>query len=134
MPLSSSLVGTGTTPLGHRVDARSLMAYAAGFGATDARYYDTVAGLAMHPVFPVCMEWDSILALRYGPGAADKLDAEQARAVHADHDLHILSYVTSDAKLHTTATAVAVERRKPGAYLLKRLDTVHDTCRLDFRT
>lgn len=134
MPLSSSLVGTSTSPLRHRVDARWLMAYAAGLGATDARYYDTLAGLAMHPVFPVCVEWDSILALRYGPGAAGMSEAEQARAVHADHDLHILSPVTGDAELHTTATAVAVERRTPGAYLLKRLDTVDDAGRLVFRT
>lgn len=134
MPLSSSLVGTATKPTEHRVDARWLMAYAAGLGETDARYYDTTARLAMHPVFPVCVEWDSILELRLGPGAAGMSAAEQARAVHADHDLHLLSSLEGDTVLYTTATAVAVERRKPGAYLLKRLDSVDARGRLVFRT
>lgn len=134
MPLSSSLVGTATKPAEHRVDARWLMAYAAGLGETDARYYDTTARLAMHPVFPVCVEWDSILELRLGPGAAGMSAAEQARAVHADHDLHLLSSLEGDTVLYTTATAVAVERRKPGAYLLKRLDSVDARGRLVFRT
>lgn len=134
MPLSSSLVGTTTEPAEHRVDARWLMAYAAGLGESDARYYDTSAPLAMHPVFPVCVEWDSILALRLGPGAAGMSAAEQARAVHADHDLHLLSPLEGDTVLRTTATAVAIERRKPGAYLLKRLDSVDARGRLVFRT
>ncbi len=134
MPLSSKLVGTTTEPFEHRVDARWLMAYAAGLGETDARYYDTRSPLAMHPVFPVCVEWDSILDLRFGAGAAGMSAAEQARAVHADHDLHLVSPLAADTLLRTTATAVAVERRRPGAYLLKRLDSVDSRGRLVFRT
>lgn len=134
MPLASSLVGTTTAPVEHLVDARWLMAYAAGLGETADGYYDTTGALDMHPVFPVCVEWDSILDLRYGPGATGMTDAEQARAIHADHDLHLVAPIVAGTRLYTTATAVAVERRKPGAYLLKRLDSVDATGRLVFRT
>lgn len=124
MPLSTRLAGTVTAPQGHVVDARWLMAYAAGLGDTAACYFDTTAPIAAHPVFPVCLEWDSILDLRFGPGAAGMTPDEQARAVHADHDLHWFRALEPGETLWTTATAVAIERRPPGAYLLKRLDTV----------
>lgn len=124
MPLSARLAGTTTAPQHHVADARWLMAYAAGLGDTAARYFDTTRTLATQPLFPVCLEWDSILALRFGPGTASMTAAEQARAVHADHDLHWFRAVEPGETLSTTATAVAVEQRSPGAYLLKRLDTV----------
>lgn len=138
MPLPSSLVGDATPPFEHTIDARWLMAYAAGLGETEAHWYDTPRGLPMHPVFPVCVEWDAILALRFGAGATGMTPAEQARAIHADHDLHLLAPVAlscgGELRVRTTATAVAIERRKPGAYLLKRLDSVDDSGRLLFRT
>ncbi len=134
MPLSSALVGAHTAALPHEVDARWLMAYAAGLGDALPCYLDTTARLAMHPVFPVCVEWDSILALRYGPFAAGMTDAEQTRAVHADHDIHLLQPVAPGTRLLTTATAIAVEQRRPGAYLLKRLDTVDELGNTVFRT
>ena len=134
MPLSSAHVGAITEPVEYEVDARWLMAYAAGLGDTDPCYLDTTAPLAMHPLFPVCLEWDSILALRFGPFAAGMTAAEQARAVHADHDLHLLADIAPGTRVSTTATAIAVEQRRPGAYLLKRIDTVDSRGRLCFRT
>ena len=134
MPLSSRVVGSTTSPVAHEVDARWLMAYAAGIGETCDACFDTTQPLVMHPVFPVCLEWDPILALRFGPAGMGMSAAEQARAVHADHDLHLLAPLAPASRLLTTATAIAVERRKPGAYLLKRLDSVDAHGRLVFRT
>lgn len=134
MPLSAQLAGTTTAARHHEVDARWLMAYAAGLGDTASCYFDTTRTLAMHPVFPVCVEWDSILDLRYGPGTETLSAEEQARAVHADHDLHLLRAPVPGETLSTTATAVAVEQRRPGAYLLKRLDTVDSLGELVMRT
>ena len=125
MPLSSSLVGRSTPPFTHTVDARWLMAYAAGLGESAPCYFDTTRTLSAHPLFPVCLEWDPILALRFGPGTETMSAAEQARAVHAEHDLHLYVPLRADATYTTTATAVVVEQRKPGAYFVKRLDT-HD--------
>ena len=134
MPLSTRLAGTATRPRRHEVDARWLMAYAAGLGDTAPCYFDTTRTIAMHPVFPVCVEWDSILDLRYGPGTETLTAAEQTRAVHADHDIHLLRPPVPGETLSTTATAVAVEQRRPGAYLLKRLDTVDSRGELVMRT
>ncbi len=123
MPLPSTLVGRVTSPREVPVDARWMMAYAAGLGETAACYFDTVAGIVPHPVFPVCLEWDPILDMRFGPGTETMSVVEQARAVHADHDLHLLSPLRAGERYTTTCTAIAVEQRSPGAYLLKRIDT-----------
>lgn len=134
MPLPSSLVGQATAALDHAVDARWLMAYAAGLGETAPCYFDTTQDIVAHPLFPVCVEWDAVLALRFGAGTATMTAAEQASAVHADHDLHLLAPMRPGHCYTTTATAVRVERRKPGAYLLKRLDTVDEQGALVSRT
>ena len=56
--LSRDAVGLQVGPVAHAIDARWLMAYAAGLGETDARYFETrgTAGPAAHPMFPVCYE------------------------------------------------------------------------------
>jgi acyl dehydratase len=64
-----------------------------------------------------------ILALRHGAGTESMSDAEQARAVHAEHDLHLFAPIRPESELTTTATAIGIEQRTPGAYLIKRLDT-----------
>ena len=66
LALSRDIVGVTVGPIAHDIDARWLMAYAAGLGETDPRYYDTLApgGPAAHPLFPVCYEWPAMLALR----------------------------------------------------------------------
>ena len=55
MPLSTAMVGATTQPVTHDVDARWIMAYAAGLADRNPRYLDTQAGTVVaHPVFPVC--------------------------------------------------------------------------------
>ena len=66
MPLNSSTVGATADPIVHDVDARWLMAYAAGLGDTLPCYLDTLRpqSIISHPLFPVCVEWPTILAMR----------------------------------------------------------------------
>ena len=65
MPLDAAMLGQTTRALTHPVDARWLMAYAAGLGDLNPRYMDTAAGpVIAHPVFPVCLEWPVILTSR----------------------------------------------------------------------
>jgi acyl dehydratase len=123
VPLPSAIVGLTTEPYRYTVDARWLMAYVAGIDDSGTCYTDTTHELAMHPLFPVCVEWDAIVALRHGPGAVLMSAAEQARAVHAEHDLHIFRPFRAGSTVTVTATAIGVEQRSPGAYLLKRIDT-----------
>ncbi len=129
MPLDSALVGTMGEPVLHAIDARWLMAYAAGLGDTLPCYLDTLRpeGIISHPLFPVCCEWPALLAMR-GRAVATALTAdEHLRAVHATHDLVIHRSVRPGDQLTTRATIVGVERRKPGAYQVTRLDTTDAT-------
>ncbi len=120
--LSSDAVGLRVGPAAHVIDARWLMAYAAGLGETDPRYFDTrvPSGPAAHPVFPVCYEWP--LALRIH----DQIASEplQQRSVHAAHDLTIHRPPRAGDALLTTACVVSIVRRPPGAFMVVRYETV----------
>ena len=126
MKIPSSLVGTRVGPIAQAIDARWLMAYAAGLAETDARYYDTRAkdGPAAHPLFPVCVEWPAVLALRDQAGTFGLTPEEALRSVHATHDLVIHRSIRPGDRLTTRATVVGVESRKPGAFQMTRLDTL----------
>jgi len=129
MPLSSITVGTSGDPVVHEIDARWMMAYAAGLGDTLPCYLDArrPEGIVAHPLFPVCFEWPALLAMRGHATNSLLTEDERLRAVHATHDLVIHRTVRPGDHLTTRATVVGVERRKPGAYQITRLDTVDAT-------
>jgi acyl dehydratase len=135
VPLDANLVGQTTAPVQHSVDARWLMAYAAGIADYNPRYLDTAAGeVIAHPVFPVCAEWPAVLATRALQGYASATPAELARGVHASHDLHISRPIRAGDELTTRATVISVRQIKPGAAQMTRLDTVDATGELVCRT
>jgi acyl dehydratase len=135
MPLDTRMVGASTDAITHDVDARWIMAYAAGIGDGTARYLDTHAHTVVaHPVFPVCLEWPVILSSRRLPGYESVTSAESARGVHAAHDLHIYKPITAGMRLTTRATVIGLERIKPGAAQLSKLDTVDQSGALVCRT
>ena len=135
MPLHTSMVGASTEAITHDVDARWIMAYAAGIGDLNPRYLDTQAHTVVaHPVFPVCLEWPVILTSRRLPGYESTTAAESARGVHAAHDLHLHKPITAGMRLTTRATVIGLERIKPGAASTTRLDTVDQTGALVCRT
>lgn len=125
MPLASSIVGTRVGPVELEIDARWLMAYAAGLGDELPCYFDTTRpeGIVGHPLFPVCFEWDPILELgRRSP--TDTLSAaERARGVHASHDLLVHRPLRAGERVVVEGEIMAVERRRPGAFQLSRLRT-----------
>ncbi|MFN0028388.1 MAG: MaoC/PaaZ C-terminal domain-containing protein [Acidimicrobiales bacterium] len=126
MPVPSSVVGLQTTPITHHIDARWLMAYASGLGLEDPRYFDTASptALAAHPLFPVCVEWPTVLALRdLAPLAAGVTTAEARRGIHATHDLTVVRPMVPGDEVTTVATITGVEQRPPGAYLTMELAT-----------
>jgi acyl dehydratase len=127
VPLSPDLVGRSIEPLAHEVDARWLMAYAAGIGDSHERYLDTTRaeGIEAHPLFHVCLEWPAMLALR--AEVADVIErAERLRGVHATEDLTLHRPIVAGDRLHTSAVIVSVEARTPGAYEVVRFDTFDD--------
>jgi len=121
MTISADIVGVEAGPMLQEVDARWLMAYSAGIGEANPLYFDTSLkdGIVAHPVFPVCYEWPLAVAIR------DKTIQSEARvkAVHATHDLVLHRLPVPGDRLSTTARVVAVERRKPGAYVVTRFET-----------
>ena len=135
MPLSTSIVGDRISPLTHSVDARWLMAYAAGLGDGNPRYMDTSAHTVIaHPVFPVCVEWPVILNIREIAGTRALTAAEAQRGVHAAHDLHIYKPIKAGDQLSTDATMIDVRSIRPGAAYVMRLDTTDAAGELVTRT
>lgn len=120
MKLPSSLVGASAGPVEQDIDARWLMAYSAGLGETDPRYYDTAAaqGVMAHPLFPVCYEWPIAQPLRSLPA----LKALFPRLLHAQHDLTIHRAPRAGDRLRLSSTIVAVVQRKPGAFVVFRFE------------
>jgi acyl dehydratase len=129
MPLPSSFVGTSTETTTCDVDVRWTMAYAAALGDLAACYMDTRdhAAFAAHPLFPVCFEWPVVVAMAQRLHGTELTAAEARRAVHATHDLILHRPLHPPEKLATRANVIAVERRKPGAFQLMRLDTVDES-------
>jgi acyl dehydratase len=126
MPISTKVVGQKTDPIHHTVDARWIMAYAAGLRDLNPRMLDTAnhAPVVAHPLFPVCVEWPVVLAAGRLPGSELASLEERARGVHAAHDLHIHRPVRDGDVLTTTAEIVGLEERKPGAAQMTKLTTV----------
>ncbi len=121
MTLTTDIVGVKVGPLLQEIDARWLMAYAAGIGEGNPLYLDTALkdGIVAHPLFPVCYEWPLALAIR------DRAIPPEARVmgVHATHDLIIHRLPVPGDLLSTTVRIVCVELRKPGAYVVMRFET-----------
>ena len=118
MKLSSAIVGEQAGPLEASIDARWLMAYSAGVGETDPRYYDTERGVMAHPLFPVCYEWPVAQPLRALPA----LKPLFPQLLHAQHDLRIHRAPRGGDRLRTWARIIAVTQRKPGAFVVFRFE------------
>lgn len=97
------------------------MAYSAGLGETDSRYYDTARtdGLLVHPLFPVSYEWPVSQPIRHIPA----LRPHFSRIVHAEHDLLIHRAPREGDRLKASARIIAVSQRKPGAFVVFRFES-----------
>jgi len=127
MPIESSIVGSAGVPMVSEIDARWTMAYAAALGDALPYYMDTTRGVIAHPMFPVCFEWPVQVAMRALLQKSASLTRDEAmRAVHATHDAILYRAIRPPERLSTQLTVAGVERRKPGGYMVTRLDTVDD--------
>lgn len=123
MPIDSSLVGSGTSVHRHDVDARWTMAFSAALGDTGPHYLDTTGDVVAHPLFTIAPEWAVHLEGRDQLAANGLTPDERLRSVHATHDCHVHRLVRPGDRLDTRATVVLAEARRPGAYVVTRLDT-----------
>lgn len=122
--ISASIVGAEVGPVAHLIDARWLMAYAAGLGLTDAAYYETrdEHGPVAHPLFAVCYEWPVALEIR----ARTIPDEIATRSVHATHHAVIHRPPRAGDRLLTSARVVGVTRRRAGTLVTTRFTTVDE--------
>ena len=95
------------------------MAYSAGLGETDPRYYDTERGVIAHPLFPVCYEWPVAQPLRALPA----LKPLFPQLLHAQHDLRIHRAPRPGDELRVAARIVSATQRKPGAFVVFRFES-----------
>ena len=123
MPIDSALVGTSTGVHRHDVDARWTMAFSAALGDTGPHYLDTTSEVVAHPLFTIAPEWNVHLEGRDQLGESGLTPDERLRSVHATHDCHVHRLVRPGDRLDTQATVVLAEARRPGAYVVTRLDT-----------
>ena len=122
--ISAAVLEQPACTVTHTVDARWLMAFAAGLDDHTPALFDTRMGVAAHPLFPVSLEWPAVLALRESPAMG--IDAAyRARGVHAEHDLHLFKPLRAGQTVTSTARPVALQQRPPGALLTTCIDT-HD--------
>src|SRR5579863_9035929 len=125
MPIESSIVGSAGAPMVSEIDSRWTMAYAAALGDSMPSYMDTTRAVVAHPMFPVCFEWPVVVAMRTLFEKSTSLTRDEAmRGVHATHDTVRHRAIRPPERLTTQLTVSGVERRKPGAYMVTRLDTV----------
>jgi acyl dehydratase len=120
--IPAKAVGYEVGAVSQTLDARWLMAYAAGLGETDPRYYDTAApaGPLAHPMFPVCYEWPVALTLRAKTLKPDLLP----RGVHASHHLVIHRRPEASDRLLTRGQVVAIKAVRSGTLVVTRYSTV----------
>ena len=123
MPIDSALVGTSTGVHRHDVDARWTMAFSAALGDTGPHYLDTTSEVVAHPLFTIAPEWNVHLEGRDMFAANGLTPDERLKSVHATHDCHVHRLVRPGDRLETRATTVLAEERRPGAYVVTRLDT-----------
>ena len=123
MPIDSALVGSSTNIHRHEVDARWTMAYSAALGDTGPHYLDTSGDVVAHPLFTIAPEWAVHLEGRDLFAANGLTPDERLKSVHATHDCHVHRLVRPGDRLDTRATTVLAEERRPGAYVVTRLDT-----------
>ncbi len=105
------------------------MAYAAALDDLMPCYMDTrdPQNFLAHPMFPVCIEWPVIISMRQHFESGDLTAEEARRGVHATHDLVIHRPIRPPEKLSTRAIVASVERRKPGAYQVTKLETIDES-------
>jgi len=123
MSLNASAVGTELRPLTAQVDARWLMAYAAGLGRCDPTYFDTTRpdALVNHPLFPIAVEWGLLTGPDSGMKTLGVSPSEWLLAVHARHDLHLHRAIRPGTEVTVSAQIVGIEQTPPGGLVTIQL-------------
>jgi acyl dehydratase len=127
MPVRSAVVGAEAAPYVVELTPRAAMAYAAGVGETNPRYFDDAAqdGILAPPALCTALEWKALAGIRQLEAVGLSLD-EARRGVHATQDSSFHRPMRPGDRLSCTARIVAVRRIAPGALMVVRFGTVEE--------
>ncbi len=125
MPLHAEAIGTKYGPHEATVDARGLLAYAAGIAETGDVFFDDarVGGIVAFPAYCVVLEWP---VARVGGATLQALGLtrdETLRGVHAIQDSSFHRPIRPGDRLITEGTVVEIRPTRAGALLRTRLAT-----------
>lgn len=124
MPCDSRLVGTTLGPFEYEVDKFWAMAYAAGLGDANPRYIDSLkcGSPIAHPVFAVGLALRAMAPMDRLFFEAGLSEEESIRRVHATQDMIFHRPIRPPEKLAVSTMLAAMERRRPGTYVVTRYD------------
>jgi acyl dehydratase len=122
MPISAAAAGRDAGFLEADASARRLMAYAAGIGATDERYFDDEHGLVAHPAFCVSLEWPVVSGPGYLAAIGRSADAPRG-AVHVLQDSRFHRLIRAEETLLTRARIAQVRQTSAGVLVTSRVET-----------
>ncbi len=124
MPFPADRIGLQLPPKAWDISTRTILAYAAGIGASEAAYLDDaqVGGLRALPFQCVSLEWPVLLSMR--DAIQDVLSPEEAmRGVHAVQDSTFHRPMRPGDKLVTTGELVSARTVRAGVLTVIRLMT-----------
>jgi acyl dehydratase len=125
VPIRADAVGTELEPASAEVEARELLAYAAGIGETSEVCFDDArpGGLVATPAFCVSLEWP-VVRSRAGSSPLGETAEELRRGVHASQDSCFHRPIRPGDRLETRGRIVEVRPTRAGAFVMTRLETV----------
>jgi len=120
MPCDSRIVGGIAGPFEYDVDEFWTMAYAAGVGDANPRYFDSLRlrRVIAHPVFPVCLATRARWRMEPMFIEAGLKPEESIRSVHVTQDMILHRPIIPPERVRVTAMISAMEPRRSGTYLL----------------
>lgn len=125
MPITTTMTGLTGPAAADTVEDRWVMNYAAAVADTTPVYYDNRADtpLPAHAAYVSHLEWEAIGLLHEKHLSALTPD-ERVHGVHSFNSTRLHRSIRSGDALSSSATVVGVERRRSGARLTVRIDTV----------
>lgn len=124
MPFPTDRIGFHLNPAVRDITTRSVLAYAAGVGASEAAYLDDAQpdGLRALPFQCVSLEWPVLLSMR--EAVKDILTPQEAmRGVHAVQDSTFHRPMRPGDQLVTEGQLVSAKPTRAGALIVLRLIT-----------
>ena len=119
MIVNKNILGYKTPVFEHYLDNRWAMAYSASTKNLEATYFDDINNnpLRVHPLFPVCLEWPSLVH------CFENTSLSMKSTIHGTHDLHIFKQLIPNQTYFTIAEVVGLQQIKPGTYLTWNIKT-----------